>query len=84
MDDLDRSDPERRSWLHEAIRRVEADSNRSADTHLVPFPLAGMPGIDLYLSSTEGHEAHLAALIEQLQAYLDTGLGTSQRDQRRR
>jgi hypothetical protein len=42
------------------------------------------PGIDLYLSSTEGHEAHLAALIEQLQAYLDTGLGTSQRDQRRR
>ena len=33
------------------------------------------PGIDLYLASTEGHEAHLAALIEQLQAYRDTGLG---------
>jgi hypothetical protein len=42
------------------------------------------PGIDFYLSATEGHEAHLVALIEQLQAYLDTGLGVSQRDQSRR
>jgi hypothetical protein len=33
------------------------------------------PGIEFYLQATEGHEAHLAALIEQLQAYLDTGLG---------
>jgi hypothetical protein len=42
------------------------------------------PGIELYLSATEGHEAHLAALIEQLQAYVDTGLGVSQRDSGRR
>jgi hypothetical protein len=42
------------------------------------------PGIEAYLSTTEGHEAHLAALIEQLQAYLDTGLVASQRDQSRR
>jgi hypothetical protein len=42
------------------------------------------PGIELYLSATEGHEAHLAALVEQLQAYLDTGLAGSQRDQGRR
>ena len=55
MDDLDRSDPERRSWLHEAIRRVEADSNRSADTHLVPFPLPSVPGIDLYLKDESTH-----------------------------
>ncbi len=41
-------------------------------------------GIESYLSATEGHEAHLAALIEQLQAYLDTGLAVSQRDQSRR
>jgi hypothetical protein len=33
------------------------------------------PGIEFYLQATEGHEAHLAALIEQLQAYLDTGVG---------
>jgi hypothetical protein len=32
-------------------------------------------GIELYLTATEGHEAHLAALIEQLQGYLDAGLG---------
>jgi hypothetical protein len=42
------------------------------------------PGIEIYLSATEGHEAHLAALIEQLQAYVDTGLGVSQRDSGRR
>ena len=38
------------------------------------------PGIEVYLSATDGHEAHLAALIEQLQAYLDTGLVTTQRN----
>jgi hypothetical protein len=42
------------------------------------------PGIDYYLSATEGHEAHLTALMEQLQAYLDTGLGVNPRDQNRR
>ncbi|MBV9380927.1 MAG: hypothetical protein JOY82_14210 [Streptosporangiaceae bacterium] len=40
------------------------------------------PGIELYLSATEGHEAHLAALIEQLRGYLETGYGISRRDQR--
>jgi hypothetical protein len=33
------------------------------------------PGISVYLSATEGHEAHLAALIERLREYLDTGRG---------
>ena len=33
------------------------------------------PGIELYLSETEGHEAHLAALIEQLRGYLEVGYG---------
>lgn len=32
------------------------------------------PGIAHYLAATEGHEAHLAALIEQLRGYLETGL----------
>ena len=41
------------------------------------------PGIELYLSATEGHEAHLAALIDQLQGYLETGYGAPRRDQRR-
>ena len=42
------------------------------------------PGIDFYLSATEGHEAHLAALIEQLRGYLEVGYGGNQRDQSRR
>jgi len=41
------------------------------------------PGIELYLSATEGHEAHLAALIEQLRGYLEVGYGGNQRDQSR-
>jgi hypothetical protein len=35
------------------------------------------PGIAVYLSATEGHEAHLAALIERLRGYLETGVGTA-------
>ncbi len=44
-----------REWVHEAIRRVEADSNRSADTHLHVFPLPGDWGIDLYLKDESVH-----------------------------
>jgi hypothetical protein len=41
-------------------------------------------GIENYLSATEGHEAHLAALIEQLRGYLDAGYGLSRPDTGRR
>jgi hypothetical protein len=34
-----------------------------------------LPGITAYLEATEGHEAHLAALIERLGGYLETGSG---------
>ncbi|CAM5403337.1 PLP-dependent cysteine synthase family protein [Streptomyces californicus] len=47
--DVDRSDPEYRAWLKEAVRKVQADANRSADTHLLRFPLPEQWGIDLYL-----------------------------------
>jgi hypothetical protein len=33
------------------------------------------PGIAMYLAATEGHEAHLAVLIERLHGYLETGIG---------
>ena len=33
------------------------------------------PGIAHYLAATEGHEAHLARLIERLSSYLKTGAG---------
>jgi cysteine synthase A len=45
---------EDRAWIAEAIRRVDADANRSADTHLhdVPIPV---PGIELYLKDESVH-----------------------------
>src|SRR5215217_4990013 len=44
-----------RAWLNEAVRRVEADANRSADTHLHVFPLPAAWGIDLYLKDESVH-----------------------------
>ena len=44
-----------RAWVAEAIRKVEADSNRSADTHLHVFPLPPEWGIDLYLKDESVH-----------------------------
>jgi len=42
-------------WRHEAIRKVEADANRSADTHLHVFPLPDDWGITLYLKDESVH-----------------------------
>ena len=44
-----------RAWVREAIRRIEADYQRSSDTHLVPVPLPGFAGIDLYLKDESSH-----------------------------
>lgn len=52
---VDRYDPACRTWIAEAIRRVEADANRSADTHLHVFPLAPEWGVDLYLKDESVH-----------------------------
>ncbi len=46
-----------RDWLDEAIRRVEADGNRSADTHLHVFPLPESWDVDLYLKDESVHPA---------------------------
>jgi cysteine synthase A len=45
----------RRKWLLDAVRRIEVESNRSADTHLIHLPLSGYPGIDLYLKDESSH-----------------------------
>lgn len=44
-------------WLSQAIARIEADYQRSADTHLIPLPLPGLAqaGIDLYLKDESTH-----------------------------
>jgi cysteine synthase A len=52
---IDHCDPACRRWIAEAIRKVQADSNRSADTHLHVFPLPPEWGVDLYLKDESVH-----------------------------
>ncbi|WP_394003100.1 PLP-dependent cysteine synthase family protein [Luteimonas sp. WGS1318] len=44
-----------RDWVAQAIRKIEADFNRSADTHLIPLALPGFPDIDVYLKDESSH-----------------------------
>ena len=44
-----------RLWLQNAIRTIEADFNRSADTHLIPIHLPQFPQIDFYLKDESSH-----------------------------
>ncbi|GAA1907491.1 PLP-dependent cysteine synthase family protein [Streptomyces sodiiphilus] len=53
--DVDRSDPAYRRWLKDAVRKIQAEARRSADTHLLRFPLPEHWGIDLYLKDESTH-----------------------------
>lgn len=44
-----------RAWLTVAIRKIEADFNRSADTHLFKLELPKLEGIDIYLKDESTH-----------------------------
>ena len=44
-----------RTWVHEAVRLIEADSNRSADTHLHVMPLPTDWNIHVYLKDESVH-----------------------------
>jgi cysteine synthase A len=44
-----------RAWVREAVRRIEADFQRSSDTHLIPVALPGFAGIELYLKDESSH-----------------------------
>lgn len=44
-----------RAWRADAIRRIEADHTRSADTHLIRIDLPGHPGIKFYLKDESSH-----------------------------
>lgn len=44
-----------RAWEIAAIGKIEADFNRSADTHLIPLELPGYPGIDVYFKDESSH-----------------------------
>jgi cysteine synthase A len=47
-----RPDPD---WVRNAVRLIEADANRSTDTHLHVFPLPVEWGVDLYLKDESVH-----------------------------
>ncbi len=40
-----------REWVDRAVQLIEADSQRSADTHLLRYPLPPEWGVQLYLYS---------------------------------
>ena len=44
-----------RDWVHWAIRQIESDFQRSADTHLIKLDLPALDGIDLYLKDESTH-----------------------------
>jgi len=44
-----------RDWLIDAVARIEADFNRSSDTHLLRLDLPRFPGITLYLKDESSH-----------------------------
>ena len=55
---VDRSDAAHRAWVAGAVREIEADLQRSADTHLLRLPLPAVladAGIDLYLKDESTH-----------------------------
>ncbi|WP_084960113.1 PLP-dependent cysteine synthase family protein [Thermoactinospora rubra] len=55
MNFVDRHDGQARRWVAEAVLKVEADANRSADTHLHVFPLPSRWGVNLYLKDESVH-----------------------------
>lgn len=65
-------------WLHTAIALIEADYQRSADTHLIALPLPGFAryGIDRCLASyfdsswVQQHFVDCTAPEKQIQAQL--------------
>ncbi|NRB68877.1 MAG: PLP-dependent cysteine synthase family protein [Vibrio sp.] len=43
------------NWINNAIRKIEADFQRSADTHLIKLDLPSVTGIDIYLKDESTH-----------------------------
>ncbi len=43
------------NWINHAIRAIEADYQRSADTHLIKLEIPCLAGVDLYLKDESTH-----------------------------
>ena len=50
-----REDPAERTWLYEAVQVLVADETRTADTHLLRYPLPAHWGISLFLKDESTH-----------------------------
>lgn len=44
-----------REWVADAIVKIEADAQRSSDTHLFQLPLKNLEGIEIYLKDESTH-----------------------------
>jgi cysteine synthase A len=44
-----------RTWVSEAIRVIDRDVRRSADTHLIPLTLPALPSIPVYIKDESTH-----------------------------
>lgn len=42
-------------WVRNAIRKIEADFNRSSDTHLIPLDLPALHDVSIYLKDESTH-----------------------------
>lgn len=51
MSNLDPS----RAWTNQAMEKLNADSHRSADTHLIPVDIPGLPKISFYMKDESVH-----------------------------
>jgi cysteine synthase len=71
-----------RAWTADAVRRIEADRARSADTHLLQMHFPGMPGVDVYFKDESTHPTgslkHRLARSLFLCALCDGRLGPGQ------
>ncbi|KRA98263.1 cysteine synthase [Devosia sp. Root685] len=45
----------RETWTSRAIRTLDADAQRSADSHLIPLALPGFPEVDFYFKDESCH-----------------------------
>ena len=47
--------PDRNEWVRDAVRTIDADFQRSSDTHLIPLALPGFPNLAFYLKDESSH-----------------------------
>ncbi|MCZ4280861.1 PLP-dependent cysteine synthase family protein [Kiloniella laminariae] len=48
-------DAEKRQWVRDAVKKIEADYNRSSDTHLIKLNLDTCHGVELYFKDESTH-----------------------------